>query len=96
MLCAALADRSNRVVTKAADLCGEFGTSDLLDDLLNSYQLLVEECLSASLGPNATQASAIYNVHLIINSSDASDVSQAIPSRIGSRVQSLPRVLPAD
>ena len=35
---AALADRSNRVVSKAADLCGDFGTSDLLEDLLKAYQ----------------------------------------------------------
>lgn len=34
----ALQDRSQRVVTKAAELCGELGTSDLVSELLEAYQ----------------------------------------------------------
>lgn len=34
----ALCDRSNRLVAKAAELCGEFGKSELIDDLREAYQ----------------------------------------------------------
>ena len=60
----ALADRSNRVVAKAADLCGEFGKSELIDDLLKAYQRMFVNPLKKDPGCLAKTAIASALVKL--------------------------------
>lgn len=61
---AALTDGSNRVVAKAAELCGDLGQTGLLDDLLKAYQRMFVNPLKKDPGCLAKTAIAAALVKL--------------------------------
>ncbi len=75
----ALADRSQRVVAKAADLCSELGASQLLPDLLQVYRRMFVNPLKKDPGCLAKTAIATALVRL--------DCQEVEPFRQGVRYQ---------